>query len=339
MTRLFRDLAASVVLKRFPQLIYYLADRNVRSNLRVSAKGPFIDIVEVSGNRGIRIGRRTAAYTLDMINFFDYYFSSVEPVEAREKRGIRQLVDFSTPRFQKVTGFDDFPVLCPSIPEPYTTTDQYVDFAQLREGDVVFDLGGYSGLTSIAFSKQVGATGRVITLEPDPSNFAASTTNIELHARNNGLENIELLPLAVSGSRGVMQLAAEGSMGSAEVSIVGRYRNEVIDVEMLTLQDLVDRCGLSKVDFIKIDIEGSELKVLAAGKDFLQRFWPKLIIEPHMVNGKLTEGPVKKILTDLGYVCKSIPQHGVTLPLITATPPARQAADAPAAFHLRAAGR
>lgn len=319
----FRDLTASIVIKHLPGLIYHLADREARSNLKVSVKDSFIDIVEVKGDRGIRISRTAAAYTLDMINSFEYYFNSAQPIIVKEKSRMRRLVDFSTPRYQKLTGFDDFPILCPSLTEPYISTQQYVDFARLQQGDIVLDLGGYSGLTSIAFSKEVGGSGRVITLEPDPANFAAAKTNLETHSKVNGLDNVDLLQLAAAGERGVMRLSAEGAMGSAEVTVVGSHRSEVIEVETITLQDLVDRLGLPKVDFVKIDIEGSEVNVLAGAKEFLQRYWPRMIIEPHMVDGRLTEAPMKQMLGELGYVCETIPQHGVTLPLVTAVPPER----------------
>jgi FkbM family methyltransferase len=254
------------------------------------------------------------------VRFFDYYFESANPFTVTKKGSKKRVVDFSTPRFQEITGFPDFPVMCPSMTEPYATAQQYVDFADLQEGDTVFDLGGYSGLTSIAFSKRVGPTGRVIVLEPDPTNFNAAQTNFQYHSRINGLNNIVLLPVAISGRRGHLDFSAEGSMGSADASIIGNFRGAVLRVEAVTLQDLVDRYDLESVSFIKMDIEGAEESVLAGSKDFFLKYAPKIIIEPHMVDGTISENALKRMLTDFGYQCDSIEQTGLTLPLVTGRP-------------------
>jgi FkbM family methyltransferase len=186
---------------------------------------------------------------------------------------------------------------------------------------VVLDLGAYSALTSVAFSKAVGPTGKVVALEPDPMNFRAATYNIARNLQHNGLQNIELLPAAVADRPGVLQLSSEGAMGSSLTSIVGRHRGTVIDVDCVTLQSLVDTQGLDKVDFIKMDIEGSELPVILGSGEFLRRYMPRLIIEPHPIGGVNTGGPIREFLESLGYECEIIDQPGLSLPLLTARPP------------------
>lgn len=315
-----RNLLARLVSSKRPSLLYYRADPALRRGIKVRENGDAIDIRRMADRKLIRIGRSNAVYVVDLINSFDYFFGSAAPVRIRTAGGAWDMVDFSTPRFHQVSGFSDFPILCPSLTEPFPTTVQYLDFAALGRGDIVIDLGSYSALTSIAFSKEVGPEGTVLALEPDPLNFAAAEVNTAANRRFNGLDNIILHPAAVSAAEGVLQLSSEGAMGSALTSIVGRFRGETVDVPCETLQGLVDRFDLPKVDFIKMDIEGAELSVILESGAFLDRYRPRMVIEPHHVGGELTAEPVTAFLASFGYSCSVIEQGGLALPLITADP-------------------
>lgn len=307
-----RDAIATVATKRFPGALSYLADRDARHATHVAVSGRHIDIIRNIDRATIRISRANAVYVPDLINSFDYYFSSVVSRDG--------VVDFSSPRPQSIVGFDDFPIVCPSLAEPFVTTQQYLDAARLPRGGIVLDLGAYSGLTSIAFAKAIGPTGRVIALEPDPINFAATRANIATYETTAGATNIHLVQMAVAGSTGTMALSSEGAMGSAAASVVGRYRGKTVSIPACTLADLAARFDLPKVDFIKMDIEGSEEPVLAASEDFFRRYRPKLVIEPHIVNKTLSDAGVRAALSRFGYRCETIEQTGVSLPLVVASP-------------------
>lgn len=320
MANALRDMVARSIARHRPQLFYYKADRSRRAPLSVSAAGSYIDVAQPATRRKVRIARANAVYVVDMLNAFDYYFNSAAPIEVRERGATWSLVDFSTPRFQQVAGFGDFPILCPSLTEPFVTAEQYLEFAALKPGDVVLDLGSYSGLTSIAFSKAVGADGRVIALEPDPANHAAARTNIEMHRRLNKLDNIVLMQVAVSDVAGSLDLSSEGAMGSAASAVVGSYRGRITRVESLTLANVLERNGLDRVDFIKMDIEGSEEAVLRGGADVFRRHRPRVIVEPHIVGGELSDRAICRLLGEYGYACTTIAQVGVELPLVTGVP-------------------
>ncbi len=61
--------------------------------------------------------------------------------------------------------------------------------------------------------------------------------------------------------------------------------------ESVCIDDLVDRQNLSRVDFIKIDIEGAELQALRGAEKTLRRFRPKLAIAVHHSLGKYYTNP------------------------------------------------
>jgi FkbM family methyltransferase len=302
-----------------------LVPQHLRNQFRVDVHWNSISIVRLADGREIRLSRNNGVYVQDMVSCFDYYFSSVLPTEIREGTSNRQVVDFSSGHDQHIVGFDDFPIHCPSLAEPYMTCQQYLEFAQLAPGDVVIDLGAYSALTSIAFSKAVGPAGKVLAVEPDAKNRASCMINIERHRKASKLENITMFPVAVGGKSGHITFSSEGSMGSAHANIVGTHRGKVVSVECKTLGQLVAEAGVSKVDFIKMDIEGSETEAVAASEELFRRFQPRIIVEPHAVAGGSTLDPVRALLDGFGYECSVIEQYGVAVPLLTAMPRVRQA--------------
>ena len=303
-----------------PTLFYYRADEQARSGLRARRSGDVLEVIDDKARKLIRINVGNAVHLPDMIESFEYYTGSAAPVAFRYNGEVYQLTDFSTPRLHNVSGFDDFPVMCPSSTEPYSTTLQYLEFARLRSGSNVIDLGTYSGLTAIAFSKEVGSEGRVLALEPDPINFLSAEYNLSMHRKVNGLDNVTLVPFAASDRDGELELSSEGTMGSALVSIVGGYRGVTVKVQARTLLSLAREFGLNKVDFVKVDIEGAELFVVPQSTQFLAEHKPRLIIEGHAVNGVSTIEPIVSFLEGVGYKTRVEAQDGLTLSLIMASP-------------------
>jgi FkbM family methyltransferase len=298
-----------------PSAFALLAKTARRADIRIESYGNVVDII--CSNRIIRISKCNAVYIPQLIDNFEYYYESVENVVCRVRNSLFDLVDFSSPRLHYVREFHDFPLLCPGLIEPFKTARQYLDFAGLRPGQVVIDLGAYSGLTSIAFAREVGSTGRVIAVEPDPLTLAACKVNL---ARA-GHSNIALVEKAVSSSTGRVLFSSEGALGSAFASLVGAHRGTVAEVDTITLSELIEQQQLERVDFIKMDVEGAEAWVLQGCTELLKRYRPKILIEPHLIAGKSTAPSLRMFLENLDYRCEFIEQYeSRTLPLLAATP-------------------
>ncbi len=316
----FKRALAKQVARYRPTLFFYLASSRLREGFKVRRDGGLIEVSRPSARQMIRINTRNAIYLPDMVESFDYYFNSTDAVSTRHRGEVYNLVDFSSPRLHHVAGFDDFAVLCPSSTEPFSTTLQYLGFANLKSGDNVIDLGTYSGLTAIAFSREVGPNGKVVALEPDPINFSAAQYNVTTHARINQLNNIILVPMAAAGTDGVLEMSSEGTMGSALVSIVGGYRGTTVKVEARTLDSIAREFGLDHVEFVKIDIEGAEKFLVPASGSFLKQYRPRLLIEGHLVEGVSTIEPLVDYLHSIGYECRIEGQEGLAFLLILAWP-------------------
>jgi len=143
---------ASAVGRTKPDLFYYLADRNARRGIKVQLMDEFIGVIPPASLVIIRLARKSSLYLVNISNQYYDFIKAVTPLNFLRGGKLYKLVDFSTPRFHNIAGFDDFPVMCPSLTESHATNQESIDFAALEPSDVVFDFGSYNGLTSIAFS-------------------------------------------------------------------------------------------------------------------------------------------------------------------------------------------
>jgi FkbM family methyltransferase len=291
-----------------------IAEHAGKANLTIDLHSTFLEINR--GNDSIRISSDHIYYLQDVVDNFDFHFTAVEPVTVDGKT----LVDYSTPRMHWVRGFDLFPVMCNSVVEPMVTTEQYVDVAQLPKGGVVIDLGGFTGLTSIAFALAVGKTGRVICVEADQKNQAVTRNNLALYAKL----TLDGAPIALEekaawNHNDGIPFSTDGNMGATAAAIVSR--GEISTVASITLSEIVKKHGLERLDFIKCDIEGAEAVVFQNEQELLRKFRPRIVIEPHYINEKLSTPMFRPHLEAAEYQLTEIVQHGgFPLPLIVAVP-------------------
>ena len=282
--------------------------------LSIKRRGDRFEIT--NGLKTIKLSVGNAVYIGTILRSFEYYFNAVSPLY----EGGRMIVDYSGPRYHDVTGFADYPILFPSCAEPIITTEQYLEFAALSEGQTALDLGSYSGLTSIIFAKKVGHTGKIIAVEADPICIDCIKTNVRRFHQSYNSDIIKILQGAVWIDDKGLLFSSEGNMGSSAVLFVGPRRGTMIKVPTITLSQIADRYCLRRVDFIKCDIEGAEREIFN-DNEFFNRYSPRIIAETHLADGASTANAVKKCLKRYGYSCKQIEQKGVTLPLLECTPP------------------
>jgi FkbM family methyltransferase len=280
----------------------------MRNGARLRVGSDACDIVV--GHRRIRVSHRHQVYLPDIVRAFDFYHSAVRPMHI----GGVELVDYSTPRYHDVVGFDLHPVLFPSLAEPLETTRQYIEFARLKEGSVVLDLGAYSGLTSILFDQAVGVAGKVVAVDADSENFACINCNLKLYERVSG-RSVTAVYGAVWSTDGELEFSSEGSMGSSAASILGNARGTTRRVKSYTLASLVKGLAIDRVDFIKCDIEGAE-SVIFEAPEFFATHRPRMLIEVHPIDGVLTTEACRAVLGKYGYECREIGQMGSDLPLL-----------------------
>ncbi len=148
----------------------------------------------------------------------------------------------------------------------------------VEQGMTVVDVGANIGYYTLLAARLVGASGRVIALEPSSANYRLLTQNVAL----NGYENVTVLNLAAGEKPGQVRLYLDPanfgncSLSSANVP-VGAGSEEV---EVTTLDHLLD-AGVfgGRVDLIKLDVQGAQGLVLRGAQRTLGRFRPKIMME------------------------------------------------------------
>jgi FkbM family methyltransferase len=144
-------------------------------------------------------------------------------------------------------------------PVPHTTRysayrDWVIDnwaFGYLpREGDVVIDVGAGVGEEAVTFSKLVGPSGHVVSIEAHPETYSCLVETI----RRSGLGNVTAVCAAVSDADGTATIG----------SVSNHLANSIVDgadgtdVPARSLDSLADELGLDRVSLVKMNIEGAE---------------------------------------------------------------------------------
>ncbi len=287
----------------------YLRARAAERGLKVIRRGRIVAVR--NGEREIRVSRANQVYAVDLIGNFDYYFNVVAP---RAEHGL-QVVDYSHPAMHTMRA-DGLPFWFPELAESMETTELYLRYADLEPGDVVFDLGAYAGGATYHFSRAVGAAGHVYAFEPDPSSYQCFARNIELHS----MTNVTPERRGVWSHTGRVAFQAEGNMGSAVVDAAARTSDTTQSIDVVSLTDYCAEKKIARVDFVKLDVEGSEAAILRSSGDFISTFRPPMVIEVHFIRGVRTDDEVTSALQRHGYRLEVVEQAGLPLPLLAATP-------------------
>jgi FkbM family methyltransferase len=197
-------------------------------------------------------------------------------------------------------GFSRF---VPNFIQDFSPLKGYERVEQLREGDVVVDAGAYPGDYTLFAARQVGSSGRVLALEPDPDNRSV----LERIIRKSGFTNIEVIPLGLWDSVTSLSLDAAGVASTLSSSI---SENKI---PVTSLDDLLNDLDLEKIDVLKMDIEGAELPALRGATKTLRSCRYVCVASYHVVEGEPTAERVEKILQETGFEVETgYPKHLTT---------------------------
>ncbi len=172
---------------------------------------------------------------------------------------------------------DTYDTLGLSLNGSYEEFETEIIMKDVKQGDIVLDIGANIGYYTLIFARLVGEKGKVYAFEPDPVNFALLKRNVEI----NGYDNVVLIEKAVSDRSGKIRLfLCEENKGDHRIYNSGDHR-DVIDVEGVSVDDYFEK--KQHIDFIKMDIQGAEGLVLQGMEYILKsnkavkivtEFWP-----------------------------------------------------------------
>jgi FkbM family methyltransferase len=170
---------------------------------------------------------------------------------------------------------------------------------RIKPGWVVYDVGANKGQMALAFSRAVGATGKVMAFEPAPREAKSLRANI----LRNGLNNVDVFELALYDSIGEVSFAysdalpTQGKIAAVERSHAADVHQR-ITVPTTTMDALVLGKTIPPPDFIKIDTEGGAAAILRGAREVIQRHAPVFFVELH---GPEEAAGVRDELLERGY--------------------------------------
>lgn len=154
-------------------------------------------------------------------------------------------------------------------------------------GGTVVDVGANIGLHTLTMADSVGEDGRVLAFEPNPTTFSLLEENVS----ENGFDNVELFNCGISdeSTDRILNVRRDNFGASSVFSHSDDFEWDEISVSMYPLSKFV-----SEIDFLKIDAEGSEIRIVPfLNLDEVE----SAIIEIHKIF--LSDSEVDSILTYL----------------------------------------
>ena len=198
--------------------------------------------------------------------------------------------------------FDDVTLAVPASLQSITTYvlleqerwfEKEMDFLRhwLRPGMTVIDIGANLGVYSLPMARLVGQMGQVFAYEPGSETRALLERSREL----NKATNLQISPFALSDS------AREGRLvfgGSSELNALGDSgAGETVRITSLDSEDTAR--DWPSPDFMKIDAEGEEERILSGGRHFFARHSPLIMFE--IKAGNAVNEQLRALFPAIGY--------------------------------------
>jgi FkbM family methyltransferase len=155
-----------------------------------------------------------------------------------------------------------------------------------KDGVFAIDCGANIGVHTVEWAKRMTGWGSVLAIEAQERIYYALAGNIAI----NNCFNAAALNAAVTDNPGVLMMPqpnylAPASLGSLELrrSNNTEFIGQPIDYSEENLRPVqgiaIDSLKLLRIDFIKIDVEGMEMEVLAGAAQSIANHRPALLIE------------------------------------------------------------
>lgn len=153
--------------------------------------------------------------------------------------------------------------------------EHLIELAEIA--DIVLDIGANIGETSLRLGQKIQTDGKVFAFEPAQYNYNQLQKNLSL----NSLKNISTYPLGIGAFEGKFKLYTidQHNKGKNKISENNLPDSKKETIQLTTIDQFVKSNQIPKVDLIKLDIEGFEMKALKGGMKTLKKYSPKLFIE------------------------------------------------------------
>lgn len=174
----------------------------------------------------------------------------------------------------------------------------------VKPGMVAIDVGANFGYYTMQLSRLVGSEGLVHAFEPS----ARYRMRLLDHIERNGCQNVVVLDYGLSDRFHEEPLYGDNISATMHWPDDTKPPDIEETISLRTLDSYVEEARPSRVDFIKVDIDGHEPGFVAGASETLKRFRPVILMEFSQVSLVMAGTDVERLakqLTDLGYTLHS----------------------------------
>jgi FkbM family methyltransferase len=198
------------------------------------------------------------------------------------------------------------PILCGALTLGVFEKDEIERFySEIRDGMTFVDIGANIGLYTALALRQMPRSGLILAVEPAEENFLYLEKNILENRISSSKVKVIAERVALSDRKGVALLHKNpGNKGDNRL-----YQDALLQesesVQVITLDELCDHHGITKIDFMKMDVQGLEKRVLNGAKSILQKSKSCIILMEFWASGieRAGDSPASifELLESLGF--------------------------------------
>lgn len=208
---------------------------------------------------------------------------------------------------------------CTYVDARYEPNEMYAVAQLIKPGTCFVDVGANAGIFTIMAARLAGEHGAVHAFEPSPRDRERLLANVAL----NRLTNVTVHGEALGSARSKAMLAVSGAERPGHNTIGGfMYADDAaaysVEVEVTTLDEVAETAGLTRLDVMKIDVEGYETAVLHGGRATVERFRPVMLVEAQDESLRQAGSSATELLgfvRSFGYEVKVFGPTGVPEPI------------------------
>lgn len=147
---------------------------------------------------------------------------------------------------------------------------------ELAPTDTVVDIGAQIGIFT-SYAAQATPRGRVFSFEPHPDNFRL----LEQNRRQNDFSHVTAFNKAVAAQEGRHEFFASAINTGGHSLYQQAGSGEHFEVETVRLEDVLQKQGVDRIDYLKIDCEGAEREILRSLSDDVLHRVRRIVMEVH----------------------------------------------------------
>jgi len=173
----------------------------------------------------------------------------------------------------------------PGLVRSIVVRDQYCAKEFIKDGSIVIDAGANVGVFARFAARLAKGAGRIYAFEPVPETFRRLTAETKGHA------TIALFQKGLGSEITEKKMHySYSSLGTSTVedspfTINDGERTERAEIQITTIDEFVKSHSLPRVDFIKIDTEGYEKKVLEGARETIKKYKPVISASAYHLEG------------------------------------------------------